>query len=181
MKNKFFYIQVIIIAVLFSQEINSQDNNKIYWFNFGVSEAYSEINRSYINFGFSLNWKATSFSHQFGLSTTSALYGGNEKFIINYGIGQSFLIKNILISSINIGPSLTLGTHKNFEDIEDKFFLATGININTQLYVAPLFFILPELAIGIEPYFNFNFYESANSNIRLLYGIRFGFNFNSNK
>jgi hypothetical protein len=179
MKNKFFYIQVIVIISLLSQEINSQDSNKIYWSNLGVSEAYTESNRSYINFGFSLNWKATSFSHQFGLSTTSALFGGNEKIIINYGIGHSFLIKNILISSLNIGPSLTLGTHKNYEDIEDKFFWATGITINTHLYLAPLFFI-PELAIGIEPYLNYNIYESINSNIKLLYGIRFGFNFNSN-
>lgn len=180
MKNKFFYIQVIIVVSLLSQEVCSQDNAKIYWFNLGVSEAYTESNRTYINFGFSLNWKATSFSHQFGLSTTSALFGGKEKFILNYGIGQSFLIKDILISSLIVGPSLTLGTHKNYEDVEDKFFWAAGITINTQLYVAPLFFILPELAVGIEPYLNYNVYESINSNIKLLYGIRFGFNFNSN-
>lgn len=180
MKNKLFFIQVVIIICLISAELRSQNSDKIYWFNFGVSEAYTESNRTYMNFGFSLNWKATSFSHQFGLSTTSTLFGGNKKFIINYGIGHSFLIKDIMISSLNIGPSLTLGTHKNYEDIEDKFFWAAGITINTQLYVAPLFFILPELAIGIEPYLNYNIYESANSNTRLLYGIRFGFNFNTN-
>jgi hypothetical protein len=180
MKNTFFFIQVIIIICLHSTELRSQNSDKIYWFNVGVSEAYTESNRNYINFGFSLNLKATSFSHQFGLSTTSSFFGGNEKLILNYGIGHSFLIKDIMISSLTIGPSLTLGKQKNYEDIEEKFFRAIGIIINAQLYAAPLFFILPEIAIGIEPYLNYNIYESANSNMRLLYGVRFGFNFNSN-
>jgi hypothetical protein len=182
MKNKFLYIQFIIIVGLFSQELKSQSEDKIYWFNLGISEAFTESNPTYINFGFSLNWKTNSFSHQVGLSATSGLFSGNNrKFTINYGIGHSFLIDKIAISFANIGPSLTLGTHKNYEDIKTKFFWATGISVNTQFYIAPLFFIIPEIAVGIEPYLNYNFYESARSNMRLIYGIRFGFNLNTNK
>lgn len=181
MNMKFLFIKIIMITYFFSQEVSSQNNDKIYWFNLGVSEAYAESNPTYINFGFSLNWKTISYSHQVGLSATSGLFSGNNrKFQINYGIGDSFLIDNIIISFANVGPSITLGTHKNYEDANPKFFWATGISINTQFYIAPLFFIIPEIAIGIEPYLNYNIYESANSNMRLLYGIRFGFNLNTN-
>lgn len=181
MKNKYLIILIIIFTCIIPQEIKPQNKNQNNWVDFGISQAFSKDNLSYVNIGANVNWQSSALFHSAGLYFTSGLFSSiNWSFAVNYGIGYSFNIKKIMISSISLGPSLSFGETRQENNYYSKFFWGTGISINAQLYLSPLFFIIPEVGLGIEPYFNYDLFESKRTNMPYIYGIRFAFNINDN-
>ena len=165
------------MLVCFSTDIKSQTS----WFNFGISQSLSSSRRSFANFGTNINWKSETIYRNAGLSFSRPIFSTNDWIsTFNYGIGYSYITRKIIISSISIGPSVSFGDTRNETDDKNKFFWAAGLTINAQLFISPLFFLMPEFAVGIEPYFNYNLFESRKTSMKHLYGVRFSININNN-
>ncbi len=175
--NKIILIFILFISI--QQEIKPQNNLKSGWFNFGVSRVLSNDNRGLLNVGMNVNWKYGSYTNSAGLNFTSPLLGSNN-FIatVNYGIGYSYFVKRMLFGSFNIGPSASIGKTYNDATKNSQSFWGLGISLDSQFYISPLFFIIPNVALGIEPYLNYNFYESVRTDMNYIYGVRFCFNIN---
>jgi|GEM_PF-4053103 len=172
-------VLVVILFISIQQAAKPQNNLKSGWFNIGVSRVLSNNNNSLVNVGMNVNWKYDNYTNSAGLNFTSPLLGGNN-FIatVNYGIGYSYFVKRILFGSFNIGPSVSAGKTYNEETYNSTSFWGLGISLDSQFYISPLFFLFPNIALGVEPYINYNFYESAKTNMNYIYGVRFCFNIN---
>ena len=95
-------------------------------------------------------------------------------------MGYSFFDKSVFLSSVTIGPSIDIG-QINLDENSKKVTWCAGIMINAQFYFSPLFFVFPELGLGFEPFIKYNFIEQRRTDMKLIYGVRVGFDFNDNK
>lgn len=179
MRKNILAITTLFLISLFPNQVLSQSKNSTYWVGFGISQANSDNNRSYGNFNFNVNWKNDYLVKHIGFDLTSNLFNSiNNKYSVNYGIGYSFTLKRAILGAITAGPTLSYGTTTLNNDYGGRrAYWGIGIGINSQLYFSPLYFVLPELLLGVEPYINYSIYESRRSNMRYTYGIRFGISF----
>jgi hypothetical protein len=163
-----------------TNESKPQNNKQTNWVDLGMGIGSSQDRQLHFNFGFNINWQSPIYFHNVGFNLVEgAGSGSNYTATVNYGLGYSLIIKRVLMSSISVGPSLSIGDIGG--ENNSLFFWGAGVSIYTQLLVSPLFFILPEIAIGIEPFLNYNFYESRKTNMPYVFGIHMAYNINDNK
>jgi hypothetical protein len=169
---------IVLFVGLITHETKAQ--NKTNWVDLGMGIGSSQDHQLHFNGGFNVNWQTPSYFHNAGFNIVEGA-GSQSNFTatINYGLGYSFIIKKVLISSISIGPSLSIGEIGG--ENNSLFFGGAGVSVYAQFFVSPLFFILPEIAVGVEPFINYNFYESRKTNMPYFFGLHIAYNINDNK
>ena len=171
---------IFVITCFISEEIKPQNNMRTNWVDMGLGIGSAQDRQLHFNFGFNVNWQEQTYFHSAGFNMIQGSNNNSDYTLtIDYGLGYSWLIKKILISSINIGPSLSIGNAG--DENNNLFFWGVGVSIGGQLFVSPLFFLFPEFAVGVEPFMNYNFFESKQTNMPYVFGIRFSYNLNDNK
>ena len=138
-------------------------------FGFGMSPENDINDIEGMNLGVNYNWMKSGITYQAGLSGTSKIISGASQYVLNAGIGKSYVSRHLLIGFI-AGPGLMWGkTDEVNNDLEETRFVKPGLAINAGIIFRPV----KNFGIGCE-------FNSQWNTEQITSGLRFVIHLNNN-